>query len=102
MGGSGGSTHCTLINAFVPFSAKNVTGRDIMKGNEDEFGRLRNASASQLVSFSSNQLRCCSLGCWATQLRWERRGLRGYLHAMENWKKTKSLLEGIDILLISM
>lgn len=51
MGGSGGSTHSTLINAFVPFSAKNVTGRDIMKGNEDEFGILRNASASQQVFF---------------------------------------------------
>lgn len=93
MGGSGGSACCTLTNAFVPFSAKDVTGRNVMKGNEDEFVISRNASASQLVSFSSNQLRGFSLGGWDTQLPWERRETRGYLQVMENRQK----VEGINI-----
>lgn len=90
--GSSGSARHTLINAFVPFSTKNVTGRDIMKGNEDGFGILRNASASQLVSFSSNQ----GVAAW---------GDGPFSYREKEWVcrltymqwKIQSGLEGIDI-----
>lgn len=79
MGGSGRST---LINAFVPFSAKTVTGRDIMEGNEDEFGILRNASASQLVSFSP--IKGLQRGVLGHSVTVGKERVRGYLYAMEN------------------
>lgn len=56
-----------------------------MKGNEDEFGILQNATARQLVSFSRNQLRGFSHGCCAT--RWERRGVKSYIYIVENRQK---------------
>lgn len=83
--GSDGSAHHTLINAFLPFSTKNATGRDIMKGNEDGFGILRNASASQLVSFSSNQ----GVAAWGDgpfSHRGKGGGVQAYLHEEENTK----------------
>lgn len=81
----GRSSLCSLINASAPLSAKNVTGRVVMKGNEDEFGILQNATARQLVSFSRNQLRGFSHGCCAT--RWERRGVKSYIYIVENRQK---------------
>lgn len=67
-----------------------MRGRDKMEGNEDEFGILRNASASHLVSFSSSQLRGCSLGCWATYLQWERKRVRGYKSSGGHWYPTSA------------
>lgn len=89
--GSGGSAHRTLISAFVPFSTKNVTGRDIMKGNEDGFGILRNASASQLVSFSANQ----GVAAWGDG-PFAYRGKEGVCRLTYVKKKIQSGLEGID------
>lgn len=89
--GSGGSAHRTLISAFVPFSTKNVTGRDIMKGNEDEFGILRNASASQMVSFSTNQ----GATAWGDG-PFAYREKEGVCRLTYMKKKIQSGLEGID------
>lgn len=83
--GSGRSAHCSLTNAFVPFSTKNVTGRDTMKGKEDGFGILRNASASQLVSFSSEQ-GAAAWGDGPLSYRGKAGGVQAYLHEEKNTK----------------
>lgn len=80
-----------LINAFVPFSAKNATGRDIMEGNEDGFGILRNASASQL--FHSPVTKGLQPGVMCHSVTGEKEGVCRFTYMK---RKIQSGLEGID------
>lgn len=59
-----------------------------MKGNEDGFGILRNTSASQLVSFSSNQ-QVAAWGDGPFSYRGKGEGVQAYLHEEENAKWSK-------------